>query len=216
MAEDLHHLLALHHLLDIAVDAAEVFLLLHEEAGGVLGEILAHKEDHRHHHAGEDGEGHVQDHHADENADDGDEAAGKIRQALGDHLPQGVDVVGVDGHDVPVGVGIEVGDGQALHVLEDLDTEVPQRPLGHRDHDAALGPGAEDADAVDGGDADQGRRQGPEVPAAGGEHGVDIVVDEALQEEAPLDGSQGRSHDAEGHPRTGPAIVPEDQGEDPL
>ena len=38
-----------------------------------------------------------------------------LGNALAEQLPQGVHVVGVDGHDVAVGVGVKVLDGQRLH-----------------------------------------------------------------------------------------------------
>ena len=55
----------------------------------------------------------------------------ELRQTLADHLAQGVgDIVGVDRHDIAVGVGVKVFDGQRLHMGEHFVTQVFQRALG--------------------------------------------------------------------------------------
>ena len=82
------------------------------------------------------GEGQAQHQHGDKDADHVDGAVEQLGQALADHLAEGVDVVGVDGHDVAVGMGVKVADGQLLHVGEQILPQVPQGALGDVDHHA--------------------------------------------------------------------------------
>ena len=54
----------------------------------------------------------IQHQHADKGANDGDTGVNQLRKALADALTQRVHVVGVDGHDVPMGVGVKIADRQ--------------------------------------------------------------------------------------------------------
>ena len=199
VGEDLDDLLAFHHLFDVAVHFAEVALLCDEVLAALLGDLLGAEEHQGHHQHGDDGELPAQHAHAGKDGNDGDGAGHQLRDALAEHLAEGIHVVGVDGHDVAVGMGVKVADGQALHVGEELDAQVAQGTLGDVDHDAGVEPGGEDAHHIDAADAHQrtGQRCKAGVLLLG--HGDDIVVDKGLQEQACLHIGQRADHDADEH-----------------
>ena len=199
VGEDLDDLLAFHHLFDVAVHLAEVALLCDEVLAALLGDLLGAEEHQGHHQHGDDGELPAQHAHAGKDGNDGDGAGHQLRDALAEHLAEGIDVVGVDGHDVAVGMGVKVADGQALHVGEELDAQVAQGTLGDVDHDAGVEPGGEDAHHIDAADAHQrpGQRCKAGVLLLG--HGDDIVVNEGLEEQACLHIGQRADHDADEH-----------------
>lgn len=128
VGEDLDDLLAFHHLFDIAVHFAEVALLCDEVLAALLGDLLGAEEHQGYHQHGDDGELPAQHAHAGKDGNDGDGAGHQLQDALAEHLAEGIHVVGVDGHDVAVRMGVKVADGQALHVGEELDTQVAQVP----------------------------------------------------------------------------------------
>ena len=216
MGKDFDHLLALEHLLDVAVDGAQV-PLLGDEVLAALGADLFGAEQHQGHHAdGQDGHGDIQDAHADEHRQDGDDAGHQLGDALADHLAEGIHVVGVHRHDIAVGVGVKVADGQALHVGEQLDADVPHGALGHIDHDAGVAPGGQDAHQIDAADPCQGADQGTEVGVLLLEHGGDVVVDEGLQKQAGLHIGKGAEENADQHHDAVRGVVPQHLTQDPL
>ena len=182
VGKDLDDLLAFHHLFDVAVHLAEVALLSDEELAALLGDLLGAEHHQGHHQHGDDGELPAQHTHAGKDRNDGDGAGYQLGDALAEHLTEGIHVVGVDGHDVAVRMGVKVADGQALHVGEELGAQVAQGTLGDVDHDAGVEPGGEDAHHIDAADAHQrpGQRCKAGVLLLG--HGDDIVVDEGLEE----------------------------------
>ena len=203
VAEDLDHLLALHHLLDKAVEAAQVFLLGHKVPARQTGELLGGEENHRHHGQSEEGQGDAEHDHGHQDADHGDGAVEQLGHALADHLAQGVNVVGVDGHDVPVGMGVKIPDGEGLHVLEHLIAQVPQGPLGDIDHHPGLEQAGQHAAGVEEGHPGDGVDQAGEVGGAAGldgfHQGQDIAVDEGLGEQGALDHGQDTDHNGNDH-----------------
>ena len=83
--------------------------------------------------------------------------------ALAEELPQGVHVVGVDGHDVPVGVGVKIPDGEGFHVGEQLVSQLSHGPLADVDHDPVVGVGCGDAQDVESHDPRQSPGEGSVV-----------------------------------------------------
>ena len=107
VGEDLDDLLAFHHLFDVAVHFAEVALLCDEELAALLGDLLGAEEHQGYHQHGDDGELPAQHAHAGKDGNDGDGAGHQLRDALAEHLAEGIHVVGVDGHDVAVRDGCQ-------------------------------------------------------------------------------------------------------------
>ena len=135
VAEDLDDLHSAHHLLREALDLAERRLLAEEETGGLAAYASRqeeHEDDAREHHQGEPEA--VVEHDA-EHCRDHDGRGQQLREALGHHLAQGVDVVGVVAHDIAVAVGVEILDGQALHLVEHTAAQLFERALGDDGHE---------------------------------------------------------------------------------
>ena len=165
VAEDLDDLLAVHHLLHEALRAAQGLLLANEVPGGAAAHLPHHQDHHKgaqQHHQGHPQavvEHDAQDrqrHHS------GDHQLG---EALGDHLAQGVDVVGVVAHDIAVVMGIEVADGEVLHAVEHLFPEFGQGTLGDDSHHLAEGKAGNKTDEIE---DDQQTHQGKDAPGGGG------------------------------------------------
>ena len=86
MAEHLDDLLAVHHLLNVAVDLAQFLLLLEEVFAGVSGQILRGQHHNADHHQRKQAQGNAQVEHREEYADHRNDGVDKLRQALADHL----------------------------------------------------------------------------------------------------------------------------------
>ena len=87
--------------------------------------------------------------HGEEDRRHGDQGVEEVGDRLGHHLPEGVGIVGVKAHHIPVRSGIEVLDRQALHMGEHIISDRPQRPLADRHHQDVVGEGGEDSTEVD-------------------------------------------------------------------
>ena len=216
VGEHLDHLLAFHHFFDVAVHLAEVALLLDEVLAGLLGDLFGAEQHQGHHQHGDDGELPAQQAHAEEDGHDGDDAGNQLRDALAEHLAQGVHVVGVHGHDVAVGVLVKILDGQALHVGEQLDAQVAQGALGHVDHGAGVEPGRQNADDIDDAHPQQGCCQRGKIGVLLLSHGHDVIVHQRLQKQAGLHVGQRADHDAHQNKDAVGQIVPEHFAHDAL
>ena len=118
MAENFDHLLAVEHLLNVAVHGSHRGLLTGEALNAFPGDDQGdHSVDEGHgHHA--HGQGPAVVDHDHKGGDSGDQAGDELSQGVADKLAQSVCVVGIMTHNVAVGVGVKIGDGQALHVVE--------------------------------------------------------------------------------------------------
>ena len=199
VGEYLDHLLALHHLLDVAVHLAQIPLLLDEVLGGAFCDLLGAEQHQRHHEHGNDGQLPAEHAHTEEHGYDGDDAGHQLRDALAEHLAQGIHIVGVHGHDIAMGMGVKIPDGQAFHVGEQLGAQIAQRALRYVDHDAGVGPCGQNTHKVDAAHPHQctGQRCKAGVLLAG--HGHDVIVHQSLQEQAGLHIGQRADHDADEH-----------------
>ena len=134
MAEDLDDLLAVHHLLDIALDLAERALLVEEVFGRFSADVLRrlrHEEDPEEHDQHQrDGE--IQ--HEQQQPQHRQPRREQLRQALRDELAERVDVVRVVAHDIAAAVLVKVADGQLLHPREYPRAQLVQEALRHMRH----------------------------------------------------------------------------------
>ena len=216
VGEHLDDLLALHHLFDVAVHLAQILLLGHKVLAAHGSDLLGAEQHQGHHQHGDNGELPAHQAHAGEHGHDGDGAGHQLGDALADHLAQGVHIVGVHRHDVAVGVGVKIPDGQAFHVGEKLDTQVAQGALGHVDHDTGVEPCGQHADGVDAANAHQCACQRAEVRRGLLGHGDDVIIDQGLEEEACLHVCQRADDDADQHKDAVGQIVLEHLIHDPL
>ena len=181
MGEDLHHLLAVDHLLHKAVEGTQRALLADE----ILGRPL-HNE-HGHGQNAHDGEDHHNGQHpgglqhGDKDHRKGDGGADGLGNGLGDHLPQGVDVAGVAGHDVAGGVGVEIAQGQTLHFGEHLIPDGLLGALTDTHHQKLLQKGAHHAHGKDAADFHKEGQQRGEVGASGFHHGQNVIIHQSAQ-----------------------------------
>ena len=213
MAENLDDLLPFHHLFDVAVDGAQVFLLGHKITGGAVGDLPGDQQHQPHHEQRQASEGDVQGDHGEQNAQNGHRRGHQLRHALADHLTEGVDVVGVDAHNVPVGMGIKIADGQSLHVAEQITAQAAQGALGHIHHDLVVSQGGQGARQEDQTHAHKLPEQRSEIGRALGEERSDIVVDQCLDEQVAHDHGGGTAQNEHKHQETLEFITLEQIGE---
>ncbi len=107
--EDLDDPLAVGELFDVTVRFGQSHLLVHEVTSALSREDFrdVHGRDGDENH--DDGHEPVVDEHGDDDDHDGDDAAHNHRPAAGHGLAEGIDVVGVDAHDVAARPGVEIG-----------------------------------------------------------------------------------------------------------
>ena len=216
VAEDLDDLLAVHHLFDIAVDLAQIHLLLHEEAARIFDAL--HGERHRRgdHEQRDDQQRHVEHHHRNDDADNHDDAGNQLRHGLGDHLAHGVDIVGVYAHDIAVGMRVKILDRQALHLGKELDAQVFQRALRDEDHQIVVQPRAERAEDIHRRHAEHRTAHRAEIRIRLAHHRGDIVVDQALHEHRAVNVGHGADEQADDDHDAVDLILAHDLGKDAL
>ena len=176
MAEHLDGPLPLDHLLDVAVHGSQVLLLPGVVPSRHGTEPRCHEQHHRRHRDGEERERDVQNDHAEKGHDQCRQGVQELRQDLVHELAQGVDVVRVDGHDVPVGVGIEIADGQGLHMAEQVDPNPSHGALADVDHQAVVHPREEHAEERNERELQQRGGQRPEIGTGRCGQRKDVVV----------------------------------------
>ncbi len=206
VVEHLHHLLAGHHLLNVAVQLTQGDLL-----PGVVflaplpaeADVAEHDHIAGRHHQGQppvedkqDGQG---AHHLNEGLDHHGEA---VVQRVGN----GVHVVGEVAHHVAVAVGVEELEGQGLEVGEEIPPDVPQDLLGGPHHDLGVAVGGQDPQGVD---ARRHRHAGHQVGKGPGGQGVDHRPDHI----GPQQIGQGADGDQHRH-RQQQELVPPQIGQE--
>ena len=138
--------------------------------------------------------------HDDEQCDRRDAGIEHLRDAHGDELAQRVGIVGVDGHDVAVGMRIEIADGQRLHLGEHIVADVAQKSLRDDRHRLVVEDGGGQRDDVHRAHAedDPEERAGDVRPrrALFRQRGDDPREDE-LQEHGGADARRRRGGDAD-------------------
>ena len=199
VAEHLDHTLAGDHFLHIAVDRAQGFLLADEEIGGLSRNGLGQKQqqgygDQRG--GGEDGGG---DEHGDHHRDNGHNGGNTLGNGLRDHLPQGVDIVGVAAHQVACGVGVKVADGQGLHMGKQRVPDGLLRTLPYPDHKQAVQEVGDQACQEDAAQPDHIVNQGSKIGILLGQHGGDVVIHQILQGLIAHHTGHGGDEDAHHH-----------------
>ena len=139
VVEDFDDLLAVHHLLCEAFHRAGCLLLFHEVLGRSAADRFRHIEHgdnaQNQHQCQPDAEiKHDGKHHQHHGT-----GLDQRRQRLRNQLTEGVDIIGIMGHDIPVLVRIEVGDREILHPVEQFTPHPVQEALRHESHDLCIG-----------------------------------------------------------------------------
>lgn len=139
MGEGLDHLQTLDGLLDVAVQGAQSGLLLGEVVTALAAQLLEHQQGDRQHDQGDQEEDAAQVEHHGHDAHEGEQGGDTLEDGLLHDLEDVVGVVGEPAHQVAVGVLVEVGQGQGLHVVEQVPPQGVGAPLSHPDHHVAPG-----------------------------------------------------------------------------
>ncbi len=166
VCEDLDHPLALHHFLDESVHCTQLFLLFPEKPAGAGGDEAAgieHDTAHDHRHQRQLP---VHDKHRHQHKHNLCAAGEHLGSRLGNQLPQGISVIGVNRHDVTVGVGIEVGNRQCFHMPEQPFTDIVESTQGNVDHQPVPDPGGQNTRQVNPCHSGNGLEQSAEIRVA--------------------------------------------------
>ena len=186
MTEYLDYLLPRHCLLNTAVQCAQILLLGQEKAAALRADLLCRIDHDRHHHYGNNRQRNIQNQHGNQRSRNRSHTADQLGNTLADHLPHGIDVVGIHRHDIPVGMGVKVLDGQPLHFFKQVVAQIALGSLRHIDHDPGLGEGSYDSQSVKADHSSDGSRQRPEIRVLLLQHGRDIVVDQRPDKQRSL------------------------------
>ena len=154
--DDLH---ALDHFLNVAVDGAQRGLLLLIVGAAELADLLEYDNDDDQHdqRAQEQHRGEVQ--HHDHGTDEGDGGGEELHKALFQRDLHVVRVVGEAAHELAVGVGVKVAQGQLLQAVEQLTPQDVAALLGQLGHEVGLKVGGDGGHNVDGHELGTGGQQ---------------------------------------------------------
>ncbi len=151
-------------------DASDLLLQLGGDVAGRLArgaegtprqprEDRGRQEDERDHGEAHECQRHVQQQHREDDADQPKQRPEQLRQALGQELIQGVNVIGDATHEVADRPTIEECERQPPEMLEQPTAQAGQQALPHGPNLEDLGPRGQGADGVHGEQAGQGPRQ---------------------------------------------------------
>lgn len=115
VAKGLNHGLAVDHFFDVAVEATEEVLLLHEVLAAGFHDTGSAEHGERHHEHRNQCELGADGKHHQKNPDGSDDLGDNGGEILADGVIDGVHIVGDDTQDVAVGVGVVVVELQAVH-----------------------------------------------------------------------------------------------------
>ena len=206
MVEDLDHLLAGDHLLDIAVDGTQGLLLADEVTGGFGGQDLGHIDNEGHGKGHDDGQDPGGVNEVYEDHDQSHQGGNALGKALGQYLAKGIDVAGIAGHDVTGGMAVEIPQGQPLHLGEQIVPDGLLHALGDAYHQIIIEEGAQNAQAEHTGQLDEIAKQGRKVCGAALHHGQNIVVYQRTQRPAALGLGHGGQQNAHQHKDQGGGV----------
>ena len=192
VVKDLDDLLALDHLLNVAIEAAQGRLLLLEADAAAAAHAFDHQEHQTQEHEGDEGQGPVQVNQHEHGAHKGNEVGHHAGEAVADHIGHGVHVVGEAAHQVAGLVGVEIPQGQGLEPVEQILPQGGHGPLGDADHQAGIGIGAPGGGQEHAAHGHQHPEQTLEVPGHN-------VVQGGLEEIAADHGAHGAEDQAHGH-----------------
>ena len=72
-----------------------------------------------------------------------------MRKTHGDGLAQGVDIIGITAHELAVGMGVKIFDGQVLHAVKKVSPHSVEGSVGDDDHHPVIGIGTGRAGQID-------------------------------------------------------------------
>ena len=193
VVKDLDDLLALDHLLDIAVHRADGLLLGGKVPAAAAADGLDHQQHHCQHGKGDGRQDGTEDDHHHDCAHKGQGAGNEACEAVVQSFGHRFDIVGIPAHQLTVGVSIEEFQGQLLHFVEQVRPELCHGVLGHMDHDPRITVGAHRPHNVD------PRHDTEHFGKADKIAGEDIIIDEGLDEIGACHGTGGADKQQDHH-----------------
>ena len=207
MAEDFYDLLAVDHFFDIAVQFAQVFLLLHEEAAALSCDF-AGKEDHKHSEShNHQSQPYRQVQHGNQHRNHGYNGTEQVWQRLGQHLTQGICVVGVMAHDLAVGSRIKISHRQVLHVGKHFVTDIFQRTLRHNRHCDCRKEIGKDSRCENNAHISHGVKQPIKLWICLSQQGQNVVVNQTLDKQGGCHAGNCTDQNADNHKQQTELIV---------
>ena len=207
MAEYLDDLLAFHHLFNISVYPSQVFLLTAEILAGTAAQPGGGKQHHTHHQHGKNRQRNIQHQHAHKRSHQRHHGIQRLRNTLADQLSQRIHIVGIDRHDIAMGMRIKVADRKSLHMCKQLHPQPSHGSLAHVYHDPVISIRAYNSYNKDRRQSYQRRGQAAEIRSIRRRHRQNIIVDQTLHEQSPLQRAQGRSQHAYDHSQAGAFVI---------
>ena len=211
MTEHLDDLLAVHHFLNVAVFFSEVLLLLYEEASGFSRQLSGDEHGHQYHEHTDDGQRPGQCDHGNKGDDKRHHGIDGLRNALADQLPERIDVIRIDGHDVAVRILVKIPDWQRFHVREQLLSKITERSLRDRNHDSLIGIGSCDTNQINNRQLPERCRKRGKITAFCCQHRQNISVDQSLLEQRSLKRCPGCDQNADNDQQKRNQIVLQNQ-----
>ena len=198
VVEGFDHLQALDHLLDVAVHRSQRALLPGEILPAASAEQGEHRQHRPQHHQGAQEQQRGQGHHHGHHPHEGDHAGDELDHRLLKGRLHVVRVVGEAAHELAVGVGVEVAQGELLELVEQLPAHTVAALEGQLGHQVGLEVSAPRRDQIGSRQLDAGGYQLREAGLPGGQGQGEAVEDGLLQVGGP-DAQQGFRHHAGQH-----------------
>ena len=183
MTENFDNFLPVDHFFDITIHIAQCFLLFDEVLPTVAGNEFEYLHDEEYHNGYQNGQIYAGVKHCADNCHNGNDGRKHLRYAHGKHLTQGICIVGVTAHDIPMGMGIKIPDRQPLHVGEHLVTDFLQNPLGDGNHGTVVKECCQNTNEVNGSHGQHRLEQSRKIRRSCFQQWCDIIVNNYLQEQ---------------------------------
>ena len=149
MIEDLNHLLSAHILLNMGVDSGDIPLLSSIVPARLAGQLSGHKEHQGDHRQGNQSQRDREDNHGNQRRHNRNRRADHLGNGLGDHLPKGIYIIGVNRHNIPVAMGVKVADRQVFHMGKEHAADLIHHSLRHSGHHQTLDQNRDYPDPVE-------------------------------------------------------------------
>ena len=196
MGEGFDYFQTLDGFLNVAVQGAQSGLLLGKVEAALAAQLLEHQKGDRQHDQGDQKEHSAQIEHHDHDAHEGEQGGDTLEDGLLQDLEDVVGIIGETAHQVAVGMLVKVGQGQSLHMVEQIPPQGIGAPLCHTNHHIALEEVAGGGKDVDGQQLQHLRPQAGQGGLTGG-HCCGDVVDDGARDIGGAHAGQGGSDDAE-------------------
>ena len=203
MVKDLFHLRPGDHLLDEAVQVPQPGLLLVVVLPAAPAVPLDEEGHGRQEEDDDEGQPDIEHQQHGNGAHDHDAALNNHGEGVVERVVEGVHVVGEAAHQLAMSVGVEVFEGQGLHMGEEVGADLSHHLLGGVRHELVIAPGGQHPRQVHAAHAQQHHQQPAHVA------GQDVIVDGGLQEVGAHDVGPAADKDQHRHDAQGQLVPPQ-------